>query len=232
MTEQRVVVKADLGVEADQLFILGDDERVHLEQAHVLRGEGPIEVGDQRAHLLLQIGVETERLRQAPHVMRADVCDRIDRDGDDLVRRVVRDLLDVHAAFRGGDDRDARRLTVDQHREIEFLLDRRAVLDIEAVDDLSFRPGLVRHQRRAEDALCFLLNVLDRFDYLDAAGLAAPARMDLRFHDPHRAAEVFRGFRRLIDAEGRKSARHRHAEFRQDRFRLVLVDVHRRPRNS
>ena len=36
MAEQRVVVEVDLGVEADQLVVLGDDQRIDLEQAHVL----------------------------------------------------------------------------------------------------------------------------------------------------------------------------------------------------
>ena len=72
--------------------------------------------------------------------MRADAGHRIDRDGDDLVRRVVRDLLDVHAAFGRDHDRDARGCAVDQHREIELLVDRRAFLDVEAVDRLPFGP--------------------------------------------------------------------------------------------
>jgi hypothetical protein len=75
-------------------------------------------------------------------LVRADVRNRIDRDGDDLVWRVVRDLLDVHAAFGRGDDRNARRLAVDQHREIELLLDRGALLDVDAIDLLSHRAGL------------------------------------------------------------------------------------------
>ena len=33
MAEQRVVVEADLGIEADQLLVLGDDQRIDLEQA-------------------------------------------------------------------------------------------------------------------------------------------------------------------------------------------------------
>ena len=193
MAEQRVVVEADLGVEADQLLVLGDDQRIHFEQAHVLLGERLVEAGEQRAHLLLQIGIEAERLGDAPHVMRADAGHRIDRDRDDLVGRVVRDLLDVHAAFGRDHDRDARGLAVEQHRQIELLVDRGAVLDVEPVDDLALRSGLVRHQGRAEDARRFLLHVVDRFHDLDAAGLAAAAGVDLRLHHPDRTAELLGG---------------------------------------
>ena len=38
---ERVVVEIDLGIEAEQLAVLGDDQRIDLEQAHVLGDEGP-----------------------------------------------------------------------------------------------------------------------------------------------------------------------------------------------
>src|SRR6185436_13754017 len=148
----------------------------------------------------------------------------------DLVRRVVRDLLDVHAAFGRNYDRDARGLAVDQHREIELLLDRRAVLDVEPVDLLALRAGLRRDESCAEDAGRFLLDVLDRLDHLDAARLAAPAGMDLRLHHPHGAAKVralppppgaaraARGLGAFTALEGGKAAGHGHAEFREAPF--------------
>ena len=61
--------------------------------------------------------------------------------------------------------RDGR--AVDQRREIELAVDHRAFLDIEAVDLLAVRAGLVRDQRRAEQPRCAsLLHVLDRLDDL------------------------------------------------------------------
>ena len=226
MQEQRVVVEIGLGVEADQLFVLGDDQRIDLEQAHIGVDEGLVDVGEQRPQLLRQIGVELQRLRHAAHMMRADAGDRIDRNGHDLVRRVVRHFFDVHAAFGGDHDGDARGLAVDQHRQVEFLVDRRAFLDVEPVDLLAVRPGLVRDQRGAEQPRRFLLHVVDRFDDLDAAGLAAAAGMDLRLHHPDRPAELVGGLHRFIDAECRIAARHRHAVVAQHRFGLVFVDVH------
>ena len=47
VAEQRVVVEVHLAVEADELAVLGDDQRVDLEQAHVLLDEHAIEVADQ-----------------------------------------------------------------------------------------------------------------------------------------------------------------------------------------
>ena len=74
-------------------------------------------------------------------MMRHDAGRRIDREGHDLLGRVMGDLLDVHAAFGRDHEGDARGLAVDQRRQIELLGDVRAVLDIEAVDLLA---GLAR----------------------------------------------------------------------------------------
>jgi hypothetical protein len=130
----------------------------------------------------------------------------------------------------------ARTLAVDQHREIELLGDRRALLDVDAVDLLAFRPGLDRHQRAPKHLGGKLLHLVDRLGdahtalvaglrFLELA-LAAAARVDLGFDGPHLAAEFRRGRNGFIDREGRKALRNRNAELREHRFRLVLVDVH------
>ena len=155
---------------------------------------------------------------------------RVDREGQYLLGIAARDLLDVHAALGRHHEGNARAFPVDQRGEIELLLDGRAFLDVEPVDLLAVRAGLVGHERRAEQALGFLLHVVDRLHHLDAAGLAAAAGMDLRLHHQHRQREVARGLHRLLDREGGMTARHRHAELAQHRLGLILVDVHYLPR--
>ena len=88
---------------------------------------------------------------------------------------------------------------VDQRREVELLVDVRAVLEIEAVDLLAGRAGLHGDQRLAEHLLGEGLHLLDRAGEPDAAlvargrllepALAAAARMDLALDDPERPAE-------------------------------------------
>ena len=188
--------------------------------------EGGIELRQHRLDLLGEIAGKLQRLRHAAAVMRHDAGGRIDREGEDLFGRLVRDFLDVHAAFGRDHEGDARGLTVDQRREIELAVDGRAFLDVEPVDLLAVRAGLMRDQRRPEDACGFLLHVVDRFDDLDAAGLAAAAGVNLCLHDPDRTAQVLGAVDRLVDAESRNAARHRHAEFAQYRLCLVFVDIH------
>ena len=87
---------------------------------------------------------------------------------------------------------------IDQRGEIIFAVDGRAFLDVEAMHFFAVRPGLMRHQRRAEQTLGLALHVGDRFHHLDAAGLAAAAGVDLRLHHPHRPAEIVGGFHRFV----------------------------------
>ena len=125
---------------------------------------------------------------------------RVDGDRRDLLRRLVRDLLDLHAALGRGDDGDAAGLAVDQQREIEFLGDVDAVGDVEPLHLLAGRSGLDRHQGLAEHFGRMLANFVDRMGEADAAlgalaellevALAAAAGMDLRLHDPQRPGQL------------------------------------------
>ena len=85
----------------------------------------------------------------------------------------------------------------------------------------------MRDQRRAEQALGFLLDVLDRFDDLDAARLAAAAGVDLGFYHPDRTAKFLRGSNGLFDRKRRQAVSHGNPELAKNRLTLILVDIHR-----
>jgi len=76
----------------------------------------------------------------------------VDREADDLLRVIVRDILDVDAAL-GETTNDTRSFAVDQDREIKLLVDVGAFLDVEPVDLLAVRAGLHRDQRRSNICL-------------------------------------------------------------------------------
>jgi len=136
------------------------------------------------------------------------------------------DLLDVHAAGGRGHECDAAALAVEQQRQVDLALDRAAGLDVDQVDRQSRRAGLGRHETLAEHRLRCRADVLHRPAELDAAGLAAPARVDLRLDDPDLPLQLTRRGDRLRRRRGHPALRHGHAVVGEDALRLVFVKIH------
>ena len=167
--------------------------------------------------------------------MAHDAGRRIDREGHDLLGRIVRDFLDVDAAFGGNHERHFGGFAVDQDREINLLVDVGAFLDVEAVDLFAVRAGLHRDQRRAQHLLGELVDLGDRLGDANAAlvagggllelALAATAGMDLALHHPNRTRNVLAATSELDAAEPARPPRS-HPELMQQCLGLVFVDIH------
>src|ERR1044071_674665 len=69
---------------------------------------------------------------------------------------------------------------------------------------------------------------MGRFGELDAAALAAAARVNLRLYDDDTRAEPFGDGCRFGSVENDFAARNRDAEAREDGLGLILVNLHRR----
>ncbi len=111
---------------------------------------------------------------------------RVDEHLVDLLGRLRGDFLDVHAALGARHQHDALRAAVDDHADVELLLDVGALLDQQPAHLLPAGAGLVRDELHAEDLAGALLHLVERVRELDAAALAAAARVDLRLDHPHR----------------------------------------------
>ena len=169
-------------------------------------------------------------------MMRLEALRRIDGDGGDLLGRIVRHILDIHAAFGRNDQGDAVAGAVDQHREVEFLVDIDAVGDIKPVDLLACIAGLDRHQRVAEHLLGVGFDIGERMGQPHAAlgiraqflelALAAPAGVDLRLHHIKRPGQLLCARNCLIDRQRGMARRNADAEFRQQFLGLIFMDVH------
>src|ERR1700688_1077889 len=168
--------------------------------------------------------------------MAYDAGGRIDREADDLLRCVVRNVLDIDAAFGGDHERHFAGFAVDQDREIELPVDVGAFLDVEPVDLLAVRSGLHRDQGRAQHLPGEFIDLGDRFCDAHAAlvagagllelALAAAAGVDLALHPPDRAGKRLRRDVGIGGPQHRHAARDRHAEFMQQRLGLVFVNIH------
>ena len=233
---ERVVVERDLGVEHLELAARGDDERVDFQHRHVLGDEGRVELRDQALDLLGQIAGEPERPRGRAAVVRHGAGRGIDRERMDFLRRVMRDVLDVDAAFRRKHEGDLADGAIDQRGEVELLVDRRAFLDIEPIDLLAGGSGLDGHQCRPEHLLRELPDLRDRFGEAHAAlvagrgllelALASAARVNLALDHPERAAESLGRRLRFVGRERGAPVRHRRGECAEHRFGLIFMNVH------
>ena len=148
----------------------------------------------------------------------------------------MRDRLDVHAALGRDDEGDAADRAVDQQREVELAVDVGAVLDIEAVDLLAGRAGLLGDQRVAEHLVDVGDHLVDRLGQTNAAlgvraeflelALAAAAGMDLALHHIERSGQLLRRRLGLAGLEDGDAVGDRRAERLQKCLALVLMDVH------
>ena len=82
------------------------------------------------------------------------------------------------------------------------------------------------HQCHTQHTGRFGAHLVDGFDHFHTAALAAPSGVNLRFHDPNRAAQFLCRFDRLIGAKGNKPARHRNAKRPEDLFGLIFMNIH------
>ena len=145
---------------------------------------------------------------------------------DDRLGLLLGNLFDLHATFRRGNDHDALGGAVQHETQIDFAgeVDRR--FNVDAVDALAFGAGLMRHQFAAEHVVRRILNFMLGVAQLDAARLATATCVDLGLDDPAAAAKFASPVGRLFGAVGQPAGWYRDAEFRQNLFGLVFVNVH------
>ena len=107
VAEEAVVVERDLGVEADDFSVFGEDEGIDFNHRAILLPEEPVKAGDDCLELLLLfLFAEAEEERKLPYLegLQADVG--IHEHLHDLLGSFLRDLFNVHAAGGGGDYRN------------------------------------------------------------------------------------------------------------------------------
>src|SRR5262249_50266604 len=103
VAERGVVVEGDLRVQ-QQYPAVGDlGQRVHLDQQRVLGDERLPQLDRDRGDLVGDVGGEAGRGNDLPRGGRVHTPVGVDRNLRDLLRRLVRDLLDLHAAGDAGD---------------------------------------------------------------------------------------------------------------------------------
>ena len=188
LTENRIRVDVDLRVERDEVATLGDDQRIDLEQRRVALEVNAVQRHENRLELANLRALEAEPEGDLAALIALQARGRIDVDTQDLLGRVRRDFLDVHAAGGGGDDRDAAALAIQRERQIDFALDLRTRLDVDDFDRQAFRPGLFRDQSLTEHVGGCGAHGIEIAREFHTARLATAAGVHLGFDHPELAA--------------------------------------------
>ncbi len=196
MTERGVVVAVELAVQRVQVAVVQDGQRVDFNQRQVLFVEDAVQVDHDAGELAGLLGSQAHLEADVTAVVALHALDEVHIQGVDLVRGLGSNLLDLHAAFRGGDEADGTGATIDQHRQVQLLDDLTGGGHQHQVDRQLDAGGLVGGHLGAEHLGRSGLDVFDGLAELDAAGLAAAACVDLRLDHPGALAQ------RLGDCNG------------------------------
>ena len=152
MAEQRVVVEVDLGVEREQVAAAGDDQRIDLDAATQSVSMNTLySVAHELVAPLDLLAGRGRARRRACGPGTAEAERGIDATLEDLLGRLVRDLLDLHAAFgRGHEMHRARRRDRPRMPRYSSRAMSQPSSTIDALDIRALGTGLLGHEHLAE----------------------------------------------------------------------------------
>ena len=201
--KQCIRIEVHLRIEHDQLAVAGQHQRIDFRQRRIGFPERFVECLENCARSRNAGGWYADLERDVIGVALAQPERLLDVHLVNLLRRMCGHFLDVDPTLRACNQRDLLRRAIDDHADIELLLDIGAVFDQQPANFLSARTRLVCDQLHAENFRGARADFFDRARNLDTASLAATARMNLRLDDPHRSAQVACRIDRFFDAEYR-----------------------------
>ena len=100
------------------------------------------------------------------------------------------------------------------------------VFNVQTPNLLAFGARLVRLQLHAQNIARQTLDIINALGHFHAAALTATTCVNLRLDHPHGAAQLLRGFHRLLHRERGDTTWHWYTKVAQDFLALVLVNLH------
>ncbi|KAF1856457.1 hypothetical protein Lal_00048580, partial [Lupinus albus] len=221
-----VAVDVDLGVQAVQVAVGLDHQRVHFQQGQVVILEQLGQVHEDVGELLDLVALQAQLEGQFTTLVGLSADQRVDGGLEDLLGSLVGYFLDVHATFGGGHEHDAAAGTVYHGAQVQFLGDIGAGLDQDLADRLAVGVGLVGHQALAEPVGGERLGVVLALDQLHAARFTAAAGMDLGLDDPLAATDFFAGFCGFFRGIHGEALGYGQAVLSEQLLTLIFVEIH------
>ncbi len=129
MPEHRVVVEVHLRVEREEIAVFRHDQRIDFQQRRIGGDEGVVERRHDFDRLADLRPLEAEREGELARLVRGKAETRVDVFLEDLLGRLLGDLLDLDAAFLADHQREALARAIQHDAEVQLALDPEALLD-------------------------------------------------------------------------------------------------------
>ncbi|MCY1363620.1 hypothetical protein D9M69_503880 [compost metagenome] len=226
LTEHGVAVDVDLGVQAVQVAVGLDHQRVHFQQGQVVVLEQLGQANEDVGELLDLVALQAQLERQLTALVGLCANQRINGGLEDLLGSLVGDLLDVHATLGGGHEHDTAAGTIYHGAQVQFLGDVGAGFDQDFADRLTIGVSLIGHQALAQPVGGEGLGIFLALDQLHAARFTAAASVDLGLHNPFAATDLFAGFCGFFRGVYGKALGYGQAVFSEQLLTLILVEIH------
>ena len=189
LAEQRVAVSAQFTVEADQIALLSDNQRVDFNQRQVTLKENGRQAHENFGELLNLLTFQTQFERQFTTLVRHRARQRIESDFVNQVWGLFRHFFDFHAAFGGGHKDHAAGAAVNHRAQVQLFTDIGRSFNQNLVNRLTVRICLVGYQAFAQPMLSKSANVFFTVNYFHTARFAAATSVNLTFHYPRTRAD-------------------------------------------
>ena len=226
MTEQGIVIKVELGIKANECAVGGFNQRVDFQQGTVRFNKCSVKVHQNRDGLL-DLGHSKAKFEGDFACLESGQSDGgINRFKEQFFRSFFRNLFDVYPSFGGGHQGHFVGGTVNQERNIEFISNVASLFNQNPLNNFTFRAGLMGDETHAEHISGVLFNFIGGFGNFNSATFTASSGMDLCFNCPGAVTKSFCPVAGRVTVVDYVPFWNRHSEVAQNRFCLILVNVH------
>ena len=227
MTEKRVVVQIELGVQGHEPAVGCQQPGIDLDQPCVQPFESAKHREQEVRGRCQQGPAQAQRQCDAARLKSVQTCQGVDALAYDRLRLAGRQILDVHAAARGGHQDGASQRSIDRHGHVHLAtaLEIKPFFDQQTPHHSAFGPCLLRNETRPQQVARVGLDLGERAREPHASAFAAAPGVDLRLDDD-RETDLIRDLAGLFYGPDSASARHGHAVARQQALGLMLMQLH------
>ncbi|MNF91014.1 hypothetical protein D3C84_736010 [compost metagenome] len=226
LTVHGVGVDVDLGVQAVQIAVSLDHQRVHFQQGQVVILEQFGQTYEDLGELGNLLAFQTQLECQLATLEWLSANQWIDSGFQNFFWSVVSDFLDVHATFGGSHEHDTTARTVNDSAQVQLFSDISARFNQDLGDWLAIGISLVSHQTLAQPLLSEGFGVFFVANQLYAARFTATTCVNLGFDNPFGPADFLARRSGFFRGVYRVTFGYWQAVFSEQLLTLILVKIH------